>query len=345
MHKNHPDGTVFREFGGNRYVKKDGKLYRLYDLDKYISKEPIEPTKTIEVDSELKSEPLPDIYTEGRKLFSHPLLNDYERIELNDIVKKIDGFKNIIRQTIIKRNSTYIGGIIISGKPGTGKTHNTVQWVNELISEGHLSDLATLSGKLTPNTLFGFMNQCDPGKVQILDDCDVFYNHESLNILKAGLNTRSSDPGFRDVTWGSRNSIKKFSYTSFMIMITNETFDKVTSDHLKAVLDRVHLFEIPLTSKDMFIFNSYLIEKTIHEDRNLSDLNRSMIREFYNTEIQDFIEYEVFKDADINFSIRFILKILDLFTLFYDDWKNYSKDYIKLKTIYDLKIKNLSTTN
>ena len=231
---------VIRVHGGSEWMYDSiSKLFHgIYDSRRYRGSDGV-PLESIGMNpakvGKLEVEPPLDIYSDGRVKYEYPLLNNADRVELTEVLAKINGFRTVIRQAIINRKMTFINSMIISGAPGTGKTHSTLLWVNELIEEGHLDEYQTISGKISPVTLFNYMGQCNEDKVQILDDCDVFYNQESLNILKAGLNTRTggdtSNDG-REVTWGSRGNIAKITYSSFMIMITNEKFDNVTSDHL-----------------------------------------------------------------------------------------------------------------
>lgn len=271
-----------------------------------------------------------------------PLLTDDQRLSLFDIDDKLAEFENIIKQSVINYRDCFSNGIIISGAPGTGKTYNIKKWLNELIEVGKLDGYDEFSGKISPVTLFQVMRSvgtCTENKILLLDDVDLFDRVDSLNILKAALNTSSDDKtGCRRVSYGTKGKVNSFDFDSFVIMITNQTFTNLTGDisqHIGAVLDRVNLFSITLTPHDMLTKNLSIVENFLNSQNNMRDEVKKSLIEVFDSDIREFIEYDCFSKCRINLSIRFFLKLADLIMMFKDSWKNFSTDYKRLKLELD----------
>lgn len=317
------------EYGGLNYLQLRGVLLQMDgdNLSKdYLELKDLDSRPNIVSDYDMTLNP----FSEGYQLYDFPLLDNGARVELVEVEAKLADFKKIITQSVMKRDVTFSNSIIITGPPGTGKTHNTRVWLNELMSYGLLENFDTISGKVTPKSLFGFLKHNSPNKVQILDDCDVFHNHESLNLLKAALDTRTDVSIARTVSYGTHGGFQSFDYEGFLIIITNEKFDNDPGSHLAAVLDRTHLIGLNLTPRDMYIMNASIIEKSLNESKVLSPTTKLLIAEFYNDEVQEWMNLDLFNKAKVNFSIRFILKIADLYNMFGATWKNYSHEYKKI---------------
>jgi len=336
------DGTLYNFKGKGEFLFKDGNFKRVY-LRSWISKNSEDMTEFLDLinpEFELSPEKVvllnleEDIFENSRKEVEFPLLSDYERSLLPEIDNKILGFKNMVVKPVMFKDSSFCNGIIISGPPGTGKTTFITTWLEELKSRGYIDEIQRINGKITPTGLYNFMGTCNPKKVQLLDDANVFSNNESLDILKAGLDTKGKNADNRSVTYGVASGIQGYTYTSFMIMITNDKLEN-PSEHLKAVLDRVHYIELELTPDDMFIFYSKIIEDEINSNNEVPAPMKNELIKFYRHEILNFHSFDLFNKTNINFSVRFIYKLIDLFTWHGASWKNYSKEYKKLKLTYD----------
>ena len=281
-----------------------------------------------------------DVFDGSRKQgIEYPLLTDADRIGIIEVNRKIADFELIIKNSIIHSKDTFSNCIIITGDPGTGKTHNIVTWMEELSQMGLIESYYPVSGKVSPVTLFALLRDENPAahekcKVTILDDCDVWNNQDSMNILKAACNTKSGKGGDRTVTYGTRGDFQKFDYNGFLIIITNNKFDEWDSDeigdHLKAVLDRAHQMKLDLTKDDMMLKNTSIIEDFINTDTNIPPSIKETVVDFYNNEIKEFNKYGLFEKCGITFSVRFVMKVVDLQIMFGDKWKRLSTDYIKL---------------
>lgn len=270
-----------------------------------------------------------DEYKNSKSLFKFPILTDLEREELSIVEVKINDFEDIIKKSITNKAKMFCNGLILTGDPGTGKTHNILKWLFELLEDQIIDKYLPFSGKISPITLFQLM-KANAGfrDITVLDDSDVWDNLDSMNILKAALDTGMGKKRF--VSYGSRGNIDKFEYGGFLIVITNHKFEN-PNDHVKAVLDRTHLMKLNMTRRDIYIKNTSIVEDFVNsKEANLpEDLIKDVI-EFYKTDIKDFFDYDCFAKCNINFSVRFIMKAVDLFNNFGSKWKNFSSEYKKL---------------
>lgn len=296
----------------------------------------------------MNSESYNDPYRLGRSELGikFPLVTDYQRSQLFTIDEKFEEFERIIKTSVTNYKDCFCNGLILTGAPGTGKTYNIKKWLNELVESGQLGGYDEFSGKISPITLFQVMNDASnkENNVLLLDDCDVFTQPESLNILKAALNTNTNNnsdgTGFRKVSYGTKGQVKSFEFKSYLIMITNENFQREgnndISDHLKAVLDRIHLMSVTLTPEDVNIKNLSIVEEFINNNSTLKERTKNELAKVFHEEISQFIEYGCFEKCKINLSIRFFMKLADLIILFGNSWKSFSTDYKRLKSCLEI---------
>lgn len=297
-------------------------------------------TTTVTVSQEIDNTygPQLDPYKKGKSMFMYPLLSDYERICLVDVNRKIADFENVIKKSILMKSQTFCNGLIIQGGPGSGKTYNSIKWLGELVDQGVIRMFQKVSGKLSPITLFQALNDTrEEDQVLLLDDTDVFTNRESQNLLKAAFETKSENP--REVSYGTRGNINTFLYESFCIIITNHNFEGNTDEHIKAILDRIHLINLNLTAEDMMLKNTEIVEGFLNKTSTCSNDVKEKVIKFYNTEVKDFFKYGVFEKCNVNFSVRYIMKVIDLQIMFNDNWKTFSIEYQRMLT----KLKELKT--
>lgn len=142
---------------------------------------------------------------------------------------------------VFKEMYKYIGmvgkglvpSLIICGAPGVGKTWKTT---HKLKSMGYEEDvnLYTIKGKCTTRRLYMHLYDFqDKGNIVLIDDADALVgpkaDENSINILKAALDSTSSDEG-RLVSYGIGGKLqdddgndipKKFYYRGSVIILTN----------------------------------------------------------------------------------------------------------------------------
>ncbi|HEG8092242.1 TPA: hypothetical protein SFZ51_001886 [Campylobacter jejuni] len=269
------------------------------------------------------------------------LLTDQDRERLNLIEDSLKNFETLVKESVRKRDSLNSNLLLIRGKPGIGKTYLTTSWLDDLVSDSVIDKYYRISGKITPVTLYQFLDAPTEfqGKcVHVLDDCDVFYSLESLNILKSASELRSGDKtARRDVCYGARGIVSSYSYKDVIIIITNHDLMAQKNEHVTAVLDRALYLELPITKQDIFVYTTALIEKTLN-DGMFSDSTKQYVHLYYEQYLKRFHEYDIFAETGVNFSLRYVLKIIDLFTIFGVNWMNSSIEFKKMNEALNRKL-------
>jgi hypothetical protein len=172
--------------------------------------------------------------------------------------------------------------LLISGGAGIGKSWN-IENVLVTARSSHKIRFEHVKGKVTPLELFKLLYEFrGPKDVLLLDDSDmVFFREDSLNILKAALDTSEK----RIITWRSNTLLledvpSKFTYEGSMIFISNLDFVRITrgapsklSDHLKAVMSRSIYFDLRMhTPRELSIWVRHVVltKQVLQNQRNLS---------------------------------------------------------------------------
>lgn len=217
-------------------------------------------------------------------------------------------------------NAVFSGAIkslMISGSPGTGKSSS----IEEILS--HQAKLngytySTIKGVATPLYVFEHLrDNCQENHIVIFDDCDnLFYDHSSLNVLKAALDSKKH----RIVTWGSTRGTesKSFEFKGSVVFLTNISFNNITKNevlksHLQAMASRSHYFDVSLNSN---------IEKFIRIKqvcKNTDILSSRSIDAEQSKDIIDFIYGNMDKFSEL--SLRTTSKIVDMFLYSPDKWR------------------------
>jgi predicted AAA+ superfamily ATPase len=272
----------------------------------------------------------------------YSLLTDEQRALLPEVIVRRNQFKRLIDETIIKRDRIFANGILISGKPGTGKTTMITEFLEQLIEEGKLAKYDRISGHVTKLGLYNFMkpefnnmdeedNLVSVNKVHLLDDVDCLGNYDCLEVLKAALDTKSTNPTNRVVFYTTGTFQESFKYQNICIIITNNDFS-YCSEPQQALLDRVHLFNLDLSFEDFVIFNLHIIEDYLNNNPDTLPVDvLDSVADLMLTNVTRWFETNAFQRSEIHFSIRLIRKFVDLMLLVGNEWKNYSVDYKELE--------------
>lgn len=272
------------------------------------------------------------------------LLSDDQRDLLVIVDKKIEDFKKLIRTIILSQDRMKFNCAMLQGPKGTGKTHNMLVVLNDLREEGLINQYNYKSGRVAPLSLYGILADYRNEKdITFLDDCDVLKDENSLNILKAAIDSKSPEKP-RIVSYMSRanNSTPNFEYNGFVIMNSNENYLAYSDPHLDAVKDRIHFLQFNMTPYDIYIKNMSIIERYLNEEFEADYNTKLDLAIFLKTEIAEFIKYDVFAECNLSFSIRFAMKITDMYEFAGEMWKDYSMEYLMLKHKYEeLKSKGL----
>lgn len=166
-----------------------------------------------------------------------------------------------------------IRSLIISGAPGTGKSHLTRQLLDGGEQAGHCK-VKVISGKISAIDLFKWMQRfADKNSVILLDDADSVYDDEdAMNVLKAGLDTTHT----RKISWlAESNALKgeglaqEFIYEGSMIFITNKDFQSIVDferhkmvPHFKALMSRAIYLDTKLHEvEDLVAWTRHMVMK------------------------------------------------------------------------------------
>lgn len=137
---------------------------------------------------------------------------------------------------------------IISGAPGVGKTFTMSKIFREAESAGTIK-VHPINGAISPVILYKTLFQArDANAVVMVDDCDsIFEDSESLNVLKAALDTSR----IRRVSWNKASKVldsegipNNFDFEGSVAFITNVNFERQIAresklaKHYNALMDR-----------------------------------------------------------------------------------------------------------
>lgn len=182
----------------------------------------------------------------------------------------------------------FIPAMIIYGAPGIGKTWDVEKALREANETSGLT-YDVISGGCSASGLYCALYRQRNGGVVVLDDCDVFKEEETLNILKAALNSA----GERRIAWSKKSSWvtdkdeeddqgripDRFNFKGSVIFITNNDFQEMIakgskiSDHLNALMSRSLYLDLTLKTarekliriRQVFLGSMYQSEGLTHD--------------------------------------------------------------------------------
>jgi hypothetical protein len=219
-----------------------------------------------------------------------------------------------------------IRGLIISGPPGVGKSWDVTEALDVYCTHDKLKGVANVevvSGMTTPLSMYMKLHEFkDPGQVLVFDDCDsVLYDEDSLNILKAALDSRET----RVISWNttSRKLEKedvphRFQYQGSIIFITNVKLDNVRKEsrlrlHLEAILSRCMYYEMTMgATSDILLRIKQVMQDGMLAKYKLPEDGNEIIYKYIVDNKNDLHEL----------SLRMITKIADLMSSKPDKWES-----------------------
>ena len=283
---------------------------------------------------------------------NYELLTTEERQLLPQVLLRRTRFKNLVRKSVLLGSDTFSNCMLITGKPGTGKTTMVTEYLEELMREEEIVRYTRVTGHVTQSSLFQLLKdnaEKVDGKTQVLvlDDVDCLFNQGCIELMKAAFDTKNvTQKDNRKVFYLTHGCQNNFTYDGYAIIITNYSLDQPTDSQM-ALIDRVHLMKADLQKEDFKIFNIFLMEKYMNENPdNLDEFQLKGLENFFRLYIRKWFENDVFQESGIYFSIRLLKKFIDLVTIFGPkDWIEYSVPFARLNGTYQRLIKNNGVTN
>lgn len=217
--------------------------------------------------------------------------------EMKERINKRFAVMDMITQGVIKKT---IRSLIISGAPGIGKTFSLNRELRAAEERGEI-EYTLLNGKMSPLVLYcKLFENSGPNSILVLDDVDVFSSEDSLNILKAALDTSDE----RKVCWSTASSYletqnvpNEFIFEGTVIFITNMDFDRELNrgskltPHLDALVSRSIYLDLGVHSNEEImvrvedivlntdmLFKVGLLESQVQEVLNWMLTNVSKLR-------------------------------------------------------------------
>lgn len=205
------------------------------------------------------------------------------------ILNRIRKTFSVLDRMIEKIINEKIRGCLISGAPGSGKTHSVETALLDAEQQGFIK-LVTLKGATSAIGLYQSMYEAmDPKSVLLLDDCDnIWGDEQSLNLMKAALDTNNR----RWISWNKESSALKkngiptsFRFDGTVIFITNKDIlgesekDNKMSVHYRALLSRVLMIDLGIhTKREIMIRVEQLIRESYFlEDNGLTEIQGAII--------------------------------------------------------------------
>lgn len=174
-----------------------------------------------------------------------------------------------------------IRSLIISGAPGVGKTHELERKLKNAERSNKIISYVSIKGSISPIGLYeALYNNCEKGQVVVLDDLDsVFDNEETLNILKAALDTGTK----RIISWAKASRFladsdipRSFEYCGQIVFITNTDPDRVIAKggrlapHMNALVSRSVFLDLCIHDNESIMVR---VEQVLRESELADDLD------------------------------------------------------------------------
>lgn len=222
-----------------------------------------------------------------------------------------------------------VRGLIVYGTAGIGKSfgvekvlsqYNTRYKLERGLGEAENIDMfEVIKGAATPIALYKKLYEYrHEGNVVVLDDCDsVLFDDVSLNLLKAALDTSKK----RHLSWLSESRAltnddipDRFEFEGSIVFLTNIDFEFYrgrVAEHLKALMSRVHYFDLEIRSiRDTMLRIKQVVRAGMLKSYGLSHEEQ--------TEIVDFIDNN--RNYLRELSLRTVLKVADWYASSPHNW-------------------------
>lgn len=215
-----------------------------------------------------------------------------------------------------------IRSLIISGAAGIGKTYTLNKRLAQAVDEGAI-EYTLINGKLSAIGLYVKLWEArESNSVLMIDDVDVFSDMDTMNILKAALDTGET----RTVCWSTASSYlaeldipNAFEFEGTVVFITNVDIDRELerdsklTPHLNALISRSVYLDLGVhTNREIMTRVSDIVLTTsMLQDKGLAD-----------SEVVEVLEWmKENQDGLRNVSLRTALYLGDFVLTDKNQWK------------------------
>jgi hypothetical protein len=267
-----------------------------------------------------------------RNLFAFPVKGDAPeapaKVEETDeeislrIAEKYESMETLIEAV----SANTVNSLVIAGGAGLGKSYT----VNKVLQEVNSGEYGYVfhRGYLKATHLFRLLwENRMAGQVIVLDDCDIWHDETSLNMLKAALELKTT----RRIGWGSEKEFldedgevipRYFDYEGSIIFLTNLAIHDLiaaggkNAPHLTAIDSRSLVLDLGIkTKREYMIKIKQTIESGMLKEKGLDEFEEQLILRFMEENINSLREL----------SLRMAEKIASLYLLDNVKWKTLAK--------------------
>lgn len=212
-----------------------------------------------------------------------------------------------------------IRSMIVSGSPGTGKTHEVMAAIGREEARNPMFYSSVIKGTISPVALYIELFNARDG-ILVLDDSDsAFEDNEALQLLKAATESNAN----RHISYRKMSSVlenagipNSFIFKGCVIVLTNTDLEdarKSKAPHYDALISRSHFISAVLkTNREKILRIKSIVEDTDILDNILPDKST-------HAEVVDFIDR--FSGDFRELSIRTVVKLAELRGAFDADWQ------------------------
>lgn len=238
------------------------------------------------------------------------------------IAEKYESMETLIEAV----SANTVNSLVIAGGAGLGKSYTVNKVLNE-VNDGEYGYVFH-RGYLKATHLFRLLwENRNAGQVIVLDDCDIWHDETSLNMLKAALELKTT----RRIGWGSEKEFldedgevipRYFDYEGSIIFLTNLAIHDLiaaggkNAPHLTAIDSRSLVLDLGIkTKREYMIKIKQTVEAGMLRDKGLNEREEQLILEFMEENINKLREL----------SLRMAEKIASLYLLDNTKWKTLAK--------------------
>lgn len=258
-------------------------------------------------------------YTDVPETFGEVITPEESDADMILRIRRRFSVMDIMSSGIIQGN---IRSLIISGAAGIGKTYTLNASLKQAESDGAIT-YNMINGKISAIGLYVRLWEArDESSVLMIDDVDVFSDMDTLNILKAALDTGET----RKVCWSTASSYledldipREFDFMGTVVFITNVDIDRELqretklSPHINALVSRSVYLDLGVhTNREIMTrVSDVIISTNMLQDKGLN-----------SAEVVEVLEWMKDNCDNLrNVSLRTALYIGDFVNTDSDNWK------------------------